>query len=315
MSRPRLVAVVGATATGKSSLAAALARTFGGEVVSADAYAVYRGLDIGTAKPDGAARQGVAHHLIDIAAPDEPLTLALYLDAAQVVLADIWSRERLPILAGGSGQYVWALIEGWSVPRVPSDGALRAELEAVAASQGGDALLERLAALDPEAARRFDARNVRRLIRAVEVVTSSGRPLAACQTRQPIDADVLILGLSSPRPELHARVDSRVEAMFDAGLVQEVERLRAAGFGDAAPVRNGMGFKEVSAYLDGACGVEGAVERTKTAHHRLVRRQASWFKAADARIDWLDAGDDAVTAGVDRVRDWLAVERPAPARA
>ena len=305
MAGPRLVAVVGATATGKSALAVTIAAAFGGEVVSADAYTLYRGLDIGTAKAVAAARGGVPHHLIDVADPDERLTLAGYLDATQAALADIWARGCLPVLAGGSGQYVWALLEGWTVPRVPPDPALRAELEALAATDGPEAVRRRLAAVDPEAAGRFDGRNRRRLIRAVEIVEASGLPLAACQTRRPLDAAVLILGLRSPRDVLYDRLDGRVEAMFRDGLVAEVEGLRAAGWTDAAPVRDGMGYREVGAYLDGEISLETAIERTKTAHHRLVRRQANWFKEDDPRIEWLAADAAAVPAAIDRVRAWL----------
>ncbi len=301
----RLVAVVGATATGKSEAALALARAFGAEVVGADAYALYRGLDIGTAKLPPARRLGVVHHLIDIADPDEPLTLARYLDQAHAALAGVWDRGRLAVLAGGSGQYVWALIEGWSVPRVAPDPALRRQLEAVAASEGAQALHARLAVLDPVAAARLDPRNARRLARALEVVTQTGMPLAACQTRSPIDAGVLILGLRLARDALHARLDARVDAMFAAGLVAEVEALRAADYGDAQPLRGAMGYREVSAYLDGEIGLDEAVARTKTAHHRLVRRQANWFKERDTRIRWLDAGESAAEAAVARTRSWL----------
>ncbi|HWC28743.1 MAG TPA: tRNA (adenosine(37)-N6)-dimethylallyltransferase MiaA, partial [Dehalococcoidia bacterium] len=193
--RPPLVAVVGATATGKTDTAIAIAQALRGEVISADAYQVYRGLDVGTAKASLALRSRVPHHLIDISGPEEQLTLARYLDVAHAALSDVWSRGALPVLAGGSGQYVWALLEGWQVPRVAPDPALRAELEALAASGGTPALLERLRHLDPDAAQRLDPDNPRRLVRAIEVVQREGRPLAACQARSPIDADVLVLGL------------------------------------------------------------------------------------------------------------------------
>ncbi|HEY7465643.1 MAG TPA: tRNA (adenosine(37)-N6)-dimethylallyltransferase MiaA, partial [Dehalococcoidia bacterium] len=201
--RHRLIAVVGATGTGKTDMAIALAEALGGEVVSADAYQVYRGLDIGTAKATAEQRARVPHHLIDVADPAEPLTLARWLDLAQAALADVWSRGKLPVLAGGSGQYVWALLEGWQVPRVAPDPALRAELESLAAESGTPALLERLRELDPDAAGRIDGSNPRRLVRAIEVVEREGRPLAACQARSPIDADVLILGLNLPRSDLY----------------------------------------------------------------------------------------------------------------
>jgi tRNA dimethylallyltransferase len=290
-SQRPLLAVVGPTGSGKTGLALELAESFGGEIVNADAYALYRGLDIGTAKPDAAERARVPHHLIDVADPDDTVTLARYLDMAHAALDDIWERGRLPVLAGGSGQYVWALIEGWQVPRVPPDLAFRAELEAVAAEGGAEALHARLTALDAEAASRLDARNTRRVMRAIEVVSRTGLPLAACQARAPIDADVRVLGLRWPREELYRRVDERVESMFAAGLVAEVEGLRAAGYGNTSPVRGGIGYKEVSAYLDGEITLGEAVERTKSATHRLVRRQGAWFREDDPRIEWLAADE------------------------
>jgi tRNA dimethylallyltransferase len=306
MTRHRLVAVVGATATGKSDVAFALAEALGGEVVSTDAYQVYRGLDIGTAKVGAETRRRVPHHLIDIADPSQPMTLALFLEAAQVALDDVWSRDRLPVLAGGSGQYGWALLEGWQVPRVEPDAALRAELETLAAIGGPEALRARLATLDPEAARTIDAANTRRTIRAIEVVSSTGRPLAACQTRDPIDADVLILGLRLPREALYERLDSRTDAMYAAGFVDEVRALRSRGFGESAAVRGGVGYKEVSAYLDGEYGLDEAIRRHKNANHRLVRRQNAWFREADERIRWIDAGPSASVEALAVARAWLA---------
>jgi tRNA dimethylallyltransferase len=302
-NRP-LLAIVGATATGKSALAIDLAEAYGGEIVSVDAYAVYRGLDIGTAKPDAVQRARVPHWLIDIADVSEPMTLARFLDAAQQALGDIWGRGRLPVLAGGSGQYLWALIEGWHVPRIAPDPALRAQLEQLAVSAGADAVHERLALLDPEAARRLDAQNTRRVIRALEIVTQTGLPLSACQTRQPIDADVRILGLHLPREQLFERLDRRVEEMFAAGFVEEVQRLRDAGYRDTQPVRGGVGYREISAHLDGEYDLAEAVQRTKYANHRLARRQAGWFRAADRRITWLEAGAGATEAALAALAGW-----------
>lgn len=301
---PPLLAVVGATATGKSALAIELAEAFNGEVVSIDAYALYRGLDIGTAKPSPEERKRVPHHLIDIADPDEPMTLGRFLDTTEATLEDIWSRRKLPVLAGGSGQYLWAIIEGWQVPRVAPDASLRDELERVAAIEGAGAVHDRLAAIDPEAASRLDPLNTRRVIRAIEVVSRTGLPLSACQTRQPIDADVFTLGLRLPRDQHFARLDARVEAMFAAGFVDEVRRLRAAGYAGVQPVRSGVGYKEISAYLDGEYSLEEAIQRTKYANHRLARRQAAWFKDTDPRIRWLDVNQYTSGAAQGIVAKW-----------
>jgi tRNA dimethylallyltransferase len=305
MTKRPLVAVVGATTSGKTEVALAIAEALGGEVVSADAYQVYRRMDIGTAKPGAELRDRVPHHLLDVVDPEDGLTLARYLDMAQAAIDGVWSRGRLPVLAGGSGQYVWALLEGWQVPRVPPDEALRAELDALAEREGAPALRMRLRALDPEAAERLDPQNTRRLVRAIEVVTRTGMPLAACQTRSPIDAEVLVIGLRSPREEQYARLDERTDAMYAAGFVAEVERLRGEGMGDAAPVRTAVGYKEVSQHLDGAFDLAEAVRRHKNANHRLVRRQGAWFKEADPRISWFDAGPSAAHEVVTMVSDWL----------
>ncbi len=305
MDRRRLVAIIGPTATGKSDLAVEVARACNGEIVSADAYQVYRGLDIGTAKPPPERLRQVRHHLIDITGPADTLTLARYLDAAHAALEGIWRRAKLPVLTGGSGQYVWAVLEGWHVPRIGPDEALRGELEAFAAEQGPEALHGRLATLDPEAAQRLDPRNVRRVVRALEVVSRTGLPLAVCRTRSPLDADALILGLRCPREELHRRIDERVDTMFAGGFVAEVERLRAGGLGETMPVRSAIGYREVGAYLDGEMTLEEAVARTKTATHRLARNQGAWFKQADSRIFWLEAGPDVAAQCLTITADWL----------
>jgi tRNA dimethylallyltransferase len=306
VSRPPLVAVVGATATGKSDAAIAIAEALEGEVVNTDAYQLYRGLDIGTAKVDAATRARVRHHLIDVTEPDGPLTLARYLDLATAAIEDVWAQGKLPVLAGGSGQYVWAIIEGWQVPRVPPDLELRAELEALGQQEGPEAVHARLVAADPEAAARLDPRNLRRIVRALEVVTRTGLPLAACQTRRPIDADVLVVGLRLPRDEHYRRLDERAEAQFAAGLLDEVRRLRQEAYGEAPPLRGGIGYKEVSAYLDGEYDLDEALRRTKNANHRLVRRQGAWFKPDDPRITWINGGDGAGERAVSAVQAWLA---------
>jgi tRNA dimethylallyltransferase len=300
-----LIAVVGATATGKTAVAIALAEAFDGEVINTDAYQLYRGLDIGTAKVSAEVRQRIPHHLIDIADPDDAMTLARYLDAATAAMEDVWSRGKLPILAGGSGQYVWAIIEGWQVPRVAPDRDLRDELEAFAAAEGAEAVHARLAEIDPEAASRLDPHNLRRVVRALEVVTRTGLPLAACQTRSPVDADVLVMGLRVGREEHYRRLDERAEAMFAAGLVDEVKRLREQGFGEAQPIRGGIGYREVSLHLDGEIDLDEALRRTKNANHRLVRRQAAWFKESDPRIRWVDAEPGAVEQSVGLIGEWL----------
>jgi tRNA dimethylallyltransferase len=237
--------------------------------------------------------------------PDDTITLARYLDYARAALEDIWSRDRLPILAGGSGQYVWALLEGWRPPRVPPDMELRARLQEEATRYGPEVLHSHLAALDPDAATRLDPRNARRVIRALEVVMRTGQTLAACQARVPLDADVLVLGLSMDREEHYRRLDERVEAMVEAGLIAEVEGLRERGYGDTIPVRGAICYHQVSEHLDGLYDLGEAVRRMKNANHRLARRQGAWFRANDPRIAWIKAGPAAKTTARDRAEKWL----------
>jgi len=222
----RLIAVVGPTATGKTRLGMALAEAFGGEVVGADSRQVYRGMDIGTAKPTAEDRARVRHWLVDVVDPDETFSLGRFLDLAHEALADCWSRGVPPVLAGGTGQWVWALLEGWQVPRVAPDPALRAALEAQAARDGPEALLEELDRVDPAYAARVDRSNMRRVIRALEVYRSTGQPLSGCQVHQPPDWQWTVIGLSCPREELYRRIDARVDAMIAGGLVEEVRGWR-----------------------------------------------------------------------------------------
>jgi tRNA dimethylallyltransferase len=285
----RLVAVVGPTATGKTDLALRLALAFEGEIIGADSRQVYRWMDIGTAKPTAEQRARVPHWLVDVADPEEEFGLARYLDLTQAALDDVWSRGRQPFLVGGTGQYVWALLEGWQVPRVGPDWDLRRELEERAHREGRDALHAELAALDPEAARRLDARNVRRVVRALEVIRRTGRPLSACQIRRPPEFPWLVLGLDLPSGELYRRIDARVDAMMEAGFVDEVRGLLAKGYGSELPAMSGIGYRQLCQHLAGELPLEEAVSRMKTETHRLTRHQRNWFRRDDPRIRWIDA--------------------------
>jgi tRNA dimethylallyltransferase len=288
--RPRLVAIVGATATGKTALAIELARRLDGEIVNADSRQIYRGMDIGTAKPAAAELALARHWLIDVAAADDDFTLATFLDLARAALADIWQRGKLPIVTGGTGQYVWALLEAWRVPRVPPDRALRAELEALAERDGATVLIEELRRFDPVSAARIDARNVRRIIRAIEVTRATGRPFSEWQRKDPPAFDAVIIGLRFDRDTLYARIDARVDVMIAAGLVDEVRRLNAAGYGCDLPAMRSIGYREICAHLRGEMTLAAAVARIKTETHRLARMQHTWFRDDDERIAWLDAG-------------------------
>ena len=304
--RPRVVAIVGPTASGKTALAIALAQALRGEIINADSRQIYRGMDIGTAKPTPDEQRAARHWLIDVAYPDDSFTLADFLDGARGAMDDIAARGKLPIVAGGTGQYVWALLEGWRVPRVPPDVALRAELKAIAESEGAGVLFAELRAIDPASADVIDARNVRRVIRAIEVTRATGRPFSEWRVRDAPAFDATIVGLhvgsGGNREALYARIDTRVDAMIAAGFVEEVRGLQAAGYGCDLPSMSGIGYRQVCEHLRGEATLEESVARIKTETHWLARMQHTWFRQDDGRIRWLDA--DAIGLSTD-VTDFM----------
>jgi len=286
-----VVAIVGPTAAGKTALALALGETFPAEVVSADSRQFYRCMDIGTAKPTPAERARLPHHLIDIADPDETVGLAPFLRLARTAVAEIAARGRLPFVVGGTGQYVYALLEGWQTPEVPPDPVLRAELETQAAANPA-ALWARLIALDPEAATFIDPRNLRRVIRALEVCLKTGQPFSAQRRRIPPPYRVLHLGLTMERAALYARADARVDAMMAAGLLDEVAALRECGYDWRLPAMSSLGYSQFRPYCAGEATLEDVTERIKLDTHAFIRRQYTWFRSRSEHIHWLDAGQD-----------------------
>jgi len=293
----RVIAVVGATATGKTALAIEIARRLGGEVevVNADSRQVYRYLDIGTAKPTAAEREALPHRLTDIVNPDEPFSLGLWLELAKAALDEVWAQGRIPVVVGGTGQYIWALLEGWRVPRVPPQEALRRELEA----RPPEELLAELQRIDPESQAFIDPRNVRRVIRALEVYHATGKPLSHWRTKDAPRFESLVIGLRMAREALYERIDARVEAMMAAGFREEVRALVNRGYGCELPSMSGIGYRELCAHMRGEMTLDEAVARTKTGTHRLARHQNSWFKAGDERIRWIEADEGAGEAAAE----------------
>lgn len=296
MPRPELIAIVGATATGKTTLAIELARRLGGEIISADSRQIYRHMDIGTAKPTADQRAAARHWLIDVADPDEQYTLALFLDGATAAINDIVARRRVPIVAGGTGQYVWALLEAWDVPRVKANPALRAELEARAAREGGAALFDELQRIDPRSADTIDPRNIRRVMRAIEVTLATGLPFSAGRARGEPTFDQRVIGLHLERALLYAHIDRRVEVMIEAGLVEEVRSLVESGYGCSLPSMQSIGYREICGHLRGELTLSEATDRIKTETHRLARMQRAWFREDDPRISWLKASEPALVS-------------------
>jgi tRNA dimethylallyltransferase len=283
-----LIAIVGPTAVGKTALAVRLALDFNGEVVSADSRQIYRGMDIGTAKAGAEERQAVPHHLIDIVAPDEPLTLAQYQEAAYAAIDDIRVRGRVPLLVGGTGLYVRAVVQGLGIPRVPPDKVLRADLYHRAETEGHAALHARLAMVDPAAAFAIDARNVRRVVRALEVYLQTGQPISRLQQATPPPYHILQVGLTMDRAELYRRIDERIDRMLAAGLVEEVRALLTLGYGLDLPSMSAVGYRQVVLYLQGEIDLDEAVRRVRHDTRRFVRQQYTWFRLNDPAINWFD---------------------------
>ena len=278
--------IVGPTASGKTAAALAIAAGAPVEIINADSRQIYRGMSIGTAKPTPTQLAAAPHHLIDIAEPDERFSLVDFLARARESILDATSRGAAPVVVGGTGQYVWGLAEGWQVPAVPPDPMVRQELEDVAREQGAEALHERLRAIDPDAAADIDPANIRRVIRAIEVSRATGEPFSAQRVKQAPDFSPRMFGLHVDRQRLHERIAARVDAMLEAGWVEEIRGLLTAGYAPELPSFSSAGYRELAAYVSGNLTLDEAVERAKSATRRLARMQSNWFKANDARIAW-----------------------------
>ncbi|MCI0478183.1 MAG: tRNA (adenosine(37)-N6)-dimethylallyltransferase MiaA [Anaerolineales bacterium] len=292
-----LIAIIGPTAVGKSALALQLAQEFRGEIVSADSRQVYRGMDLGTAKPSPAEQQLTPHHLIDLVNPNEPFTLAEYQPRAYAIIAQIHARGNTPFLVGGTGLYVRAVLEGLAIPRVAPDPQRRKELE----REDAAILYARLQQLDPVAAARIEPRNKRRVIRALEVCETAGKPISELQTLHAPNFRILRIGLTMPREELYARINARVDQMIAAGLIEEVRALLARGYASKLPAMSGLGYRQIAAYLNGTSTREEAIHCLKRDTRRFVHHQYSWFRLDDPRIRWYnltESRDDEIRAVV-----------------
>ena len=286
--QPPLVAIVGPTAVGKTGLALHLGQRLGVEVISADSRQVYRWMDIGTAKPTPEERAQVPHHLIDVIDPDVSFTLAQYQRLAYRAIDDVLARGKQPLLVGGTGQYVRAVLEGWSIPAVPPDSVLREQLFAEAEDAGSLALHGRLRQVDPAAAERIDHRNVRRVVRALEVYIKTGQPISELQRSHPPPYRILRIGLTMPRAQLYERVDARVGAMMDAGLVSEVQHLLSRGFDCDLPSMSGLGYRELCMFHRDRVALDEAIRLIKSNTRRFIRHQYNWFHPNDSLINWFD---------------------------
>jgi tRNA dimethylallyltransferase len=272
---------------GKTELSLELCTLFQGEVVSADSRQIYRGMDIGTAKPTAAERQRAPHHLIDLRNPDETLTVAEYQQLAYQTIGEIHGRRHLPLLVGGTALYLRAVIQGLRIPEAPPNPALRAELEAVLARDGREALFARLQAVDPATAAVIDRHNPRRVLRALEIVLTTGRAKVELEGSAPPPYRILCLGLDRPREVLYRRIDQRVEQMIEQGLIAETQRLLAAGYRPPLPAITSLGYREMIAYVEGRMTLDEATAKIKTETHRFARYQYTAFRKLPA-VRWFD---------------------------
>ncbi len=287
-----LITLVGPTAVGKTPLAIRLAEDLNGEIVSADSRQIYRGMDIGTAKPTPEELARVRHHLIDVVDPDQEYHVAQFQADAYAAIDDIHRRGKVPFLVGGTGQYVYAVIEGWQIPPVPPHPDLREQLYAEAEKHGPEHLHRRLAAIDPEAAERIHPNNVRRVIRALEVYEATGRPISEWQAKKPPPYRILQIGLNMNREALYRRTDARVDRMIAKGLVDEIRSLLAKGYTFDLPAMSSLGYGEFEAYFQGNATLDEVVQTIKHETHRFVRHQYNWFSEDDPDIHWFDVQRD-----------------------
>lgn len=298
-----LVLIVGPTAVGKTDSAIRLARKVGAEIISADSRYFYRGMDIGTAKPSLEERGEIPHHLIDVANPDETWSLSVFKQEAVRIIKDVQDRGKLPLLVGGTGQYIHAILHDWQIPVQEPDVRLREVLEAWGRAEGPDELHRKLAIVDPEAAQVIEAPNLRRTVRALEVIFSTGRKFSTQRRQQSCPYSVLKIGLMRPRNELYARIDGRIEAMLENGFVDEVKGLLAKGYRRDLPAMSAIGYREVSAAIEGSMSLEEAITFIKRQTRVFVRRQANWFKESDPSIYWFYFNEEDETRITDLVMD------------
>lgn len=302
-----LILLVGPTAVGKTETAIQLAERLNGEIVSADSRLFYRGMDIGTAKPSHVEQARVPHHLIDIANPDETMSLAVFQQKARQAIAEIQERGRLPFLVGGTGQYIRAVTEGWTPPEVRPNEMLRDELEKMKENRGENWLHDKLKALDSAAAEKIDPRNFRRTIRALEVIMTTGRKFSEQRGQRESPYRLIAVGLRRSREELYARIDARIESMFALGLVAEVRALMAKGYSSELPSMSGIGYRETVRVVNGELSEEQAKVEMRRATRIFVRRQANWFKESDPKIRWFEAGAQNVIGQIQTyIQDRLA---------
>ncbi|WP_166241613.1 tRNA (adenosine(37)-N6)-dimethylallyltransferase MiaA [Paenibacillus turpanensis] len=288
-NKPNLLVLVGPTAVGKTALSISLAKQWNAEIISGDSMQVYRGMDIGTAKISPQEMQGVPHHLIDIHSPDEPYSAAEFQSGAEQLIADITARGKLPFIVGGTGLYIESVCYGYQFTDVQQDETYRAEMNDLADAFGTERLHELLLEADPNAAGRIHPNDRKRLIRALEVIRQTGKPLSKQDEKKNKESpyNLCLLCLTMDRAQLYARIETRIDQMVQLGLLEEVRNLLQSGYSSELPSMQGLGYKEIAAYLEGNVTLPDAVALLKRNTRRFAKRQLSWFRHM-GDMHWID---------------------------
>lgn len=298
-----MLVLVGATGVGKTAVGTRVAAEIGGEIINADSRQVYRGMNIGTSKPSPEDFASVPHHLFDLVDPDEKFDVYKYHQLFKQAVCQIKSRSRIPILIGGSGQYVWSAVEDWKFDMNEGYGISRCEINQRYRIEGLQALVSELQNLDPEASKRIDTRNPRRVIRALERIASGSPSFISREQSSCLRDEILMIGLTLPRSQLYETIDRRVNDMVIAGWMSEVKRLKQHGYGQASNSMGGIGYWELQAFLEKKIGWTYCINKIRSRTHRLVRTQFNWFKGEDPRISWIDLSNLSVEQAVYQICD------------
>ena len=292
MKDSTVIVIVGPTAVGKTNLAISLAKNINGEIISADSRLFYRGMDIGTDKPDKSQMAEIPHYLIDVAEPKEVWSLSVFQKKVTECIRDIQSRGKKAIVVGGTGQYIHALTEGWEIPPLEPSNEMRSLLETWGKEIGCEELQKKLSILDPKAAEKIDFQNSRRTVRALEVIFCTGKRFSDQRSKNKPEFCFKIIGLNRPRQELYTRIDQRIDEMFQSGLIEETQELLKQGIPVDHPNLSAIGYREVIQFLEGKITIEEAKTQMKRKTREFVRRQANWFKVSDPEIHWFEMTPD-----------------------
>jgi len=289
-----VVVILGPTAVGKTAFSIELAHYFNGEIISVDSRYLYRGMDVGTAKPTQAERKGIPHFMIDVVDPDALISMAVFQSDVYQYINEIHQRKKIPFLVGGTGQYLWSVVEGWQPPRTKPNAQIREVLETLSDEIGAVNIFRYVKMIDPKAAEKIEPHNVRRSIRALEVIFSSGELFSKQKEKNPPPYSYKIIGLNRQRSDLYQQVDARIEKMLQQGFIDEVKKLVANGYEPTLPSMSAIGYKEIYAYLNQELSLEEAVISIKRRTRNFIRHQSNWFKFTDKRIHWFDVADTGV---------------------